>query len=71
MPWESAGYGMHPFRGNNAPHIDVHFEDGKTIFIVCVTKRMDQPNIELFTHKIFDCGKEILATAEVEQPQEN
>jgi hypothetical protein len=60
MSWESAGYGIHPFKGTCAPDIDVTYQDDKTVFKIVMPKKLNFKQVESITKTFFEIGEEAL-----------
>ena len=60
MGWKQAGYGIFPFAGTKAPHINVGYDGNKTILIVTIDEKVEGKKLEDYCKVIYQEGKDIL-----------
>ncbi len=60
MGWKQSGYGIHPFQGTKAPHIDAGYDNNDTVLTVRIEKKLKGKELETFCESLYQAGKDFL-----------
>jgi hypothetical protein len=60
MTWEQSGYGIHPFHGVKAPHLDAGYQDNNTVIVMKVEGILQGAALEDLCQAIHKAGKEYM-----------